>query len=111
MLTSSCHPIECTKNIPYSLGLRILRICTNPEVRDMRLQELKKLLLAGSYPEKLVNTALDKVKLVSRSIALKRDIGKKQRAKQRPVFAVRFDPRQQQTFNVRAEVRSVSNFF
>ena len=45
LLTSSCHPIGCTKNIPYSLGLRIVRICTNPVTRDARLKELKDLLL------------------------------------------------------------------
>ena len=45
LLTSSCHPVGCTKNIPYSLGLRIVRICTNPTTRDTRLEELKTFLI------------------------------------------------------------------
>ena len=28
LLTNSCHPPECTTHIPYSLALRITRICT-----------------------------------------------------------------------------------
>ena len=34
ILPSSCHPYNTTKYIPYSLGLRIIRICTSPENRD-----------------------------------------------------------------------------
>jgi hypothetical protein len=29
LLTSSCHPAQTTMNIPFSLGLRITRICSN----------------------------------------------------------------------------------
>ena len=41
LLTSSCHPVQTTKNIPYSLGLRIVRTCTELTERDQRLAELK----------------------------------------------------------------------
>ena len=78
LVTSSCHPIGCTKNIPYSLGLRIVRICTNPEVKDIRLNELKKLLLSRNYPKRLVDSALDKARNVPRYTALKRVIRKKE---------------------------------
>jgi hypothetical protein len=81
------------KNIPYSLGLRIVRICTNPETRDLRLGELKALLLNRDYPERLVDSALDKARLIPRNIALRRVIRKKQINKQRPVFAVKYDHR------------------
>ena len=70
LLTSSCHPIGCTQNITYSLGLRIIRICTNPDIREMRLNELKELLLERNYPKHLINSALDKARLVPRKIAL-----------------------------------------
>ena len=62
LLTSSCHPIGCTKNIPFSLGLRIVRICTNPISRDKRLQELKALIIARDDPERLVDSAISKAK-------------------------------------------------
>ena len=50
LLPSSCHPKSTTQAIPYSLSLRIVRICTKPESRDLRLSELKVLLLAREYP-------------------------------------------------------------
>ena len=46
LLPSSCHPKSTTQAIPYSLSLRIVRICTKKENRYSRLKELKELLLA-----------------------------------------------------------------
>ena len=43
LLTSSCHPAHVTSNIPFSLALRIVRIYSEPESRDLRLEELKQL--------------------------------------------------------------------
>ena len=71
LLTDSCHPIGCTKNIPYSLGLRIVRICTSPQDRDKRLIELRNLLFERNYPERLVNSAIDKARAVPREKALR----------------------------------------
>ena len=34
LLPSSFHPPSCTKNIPFSLCLRIVRICSKPEYRE-----------------------------------------------------------------------------
>ena len=39
MLTSSCHPTSQTENIPFSLAMRIVRVCTEPDTRDLRLQD------------------------------------------------------------------------
>ena len=36
LLTDSCHPKSTTVNIPYSLSLRIVRICTKEENSDKR---------------------------------------------------------------------------
>ena len=62
LLTNRCHPVGCTNNIPYSLGLWIVRICTNTTTRDTRLEELKTLLLGRNYPERLVVSNLDKAR-------------------------------------------------
>ena len=43
LLTSSRHPPHVTSNIPFSLALRIVRIYSEPESRDLRLEELKQL--------------------------------------------------------------------
>ena len=53
LLTSSCHPAHTTKNIPFSLALRIVRICSLPEDREKRFEELKCLLLAREYKNKM----------------------------------------------------------
>ena len=45
LLTSSCHPAHVTNNIPYSLALRIVRICSKEEDREKRFSELKQMLL------------------------------------------------------------------
>ena len=80
LLTDSCHPIDCTKNIPYALGLRIVGICTSLKDRDKRLEELKIILLERHYPERLVNSALEKARAVPREKALRNVIRKKEKA-------------------------------
>ena len=60
LLPSSCHPKSTTKSIPYSLSLRIVRICSKDENKDRRLTELKELLLAQNYPESLIDRGIEK---------------------------------------------------
>ena len=74
-----------------SLGLRIVRICSDPEKRDKRLKELKELLLERGYSDSMVDSALEKAKKVPRKAALKKVVKKTQT--KRPVFAVTYDPR------------------
>ena len=50
-----------TNNIPYSLALRIVRICTDMSERDMRLEELKNMLLSRNYKKSIINAAIEKV--------------------------------------------------
>ena len=62
LLPQSCHPPHCTQNIPYSLALRIVRICSDEKSRDARLNELKQMLLSRNYSKNIINAA--KVSLV-----------------------------------------------
>ena len=71
LMLSSCHPKQTTKTIPFSLALRIVRVCSSQEERDKRLIELKDRLLARDYNRGLVQAALDKAREVPRSRALK----------------------------------------
>ena len=64
LLPSSCHPKTTTKAITHSLGLRIIRMCTKSEEKNMRLEEIKELLLARKYPESLVDRAIQKAKQI-----------------------------------------------
>ena len=76
LLPSSCHPAQTTKSIPYSLSLRIVRICNNPQNRDIRLQELKQRLLERNYNENTIDRAITRAMKVPRKIALRRVIRK-----------------------------------
>ena len=91
LLPSSCHPPHNTKNIPFSLALRIVRICSDPDVRDKRLEELKYLLSDRNYLPGVVNAAILKARSISRSEAL-RPAAKNVKF-MRPIFVTTYDPR------------------
>jgi hypothetical protein len=91
-MTSSCHPAHVTKNIPFSLAYRIVRICSEPKSRDKRLSELKELLLSRNYKNSLVDAAIEKARKIPRCEAIKR-ISRNQNKPSRPVLAITFDPR------------------
>ena len=101
LLPSSCHSKSTTKAIPMSLGLRIVRICSDPQKRDLRLSELKQLLLERGYEENMIDSALQKAKKVPRKAALKKVVKKVQT--KRPVFAVTYDPRLPSITNLMAK--------
>ena len=91
LLTSSCHPPQTTANIPYSLSLRIVRICSKIYNRNIRFQELRGLLLNRGYSERMISSAINRAVLIPRDIALRRT--QKLKNLNRPVFAVTYDPR------------------
>ena len=72
LLPSSCHPKQTTTSIPISLSMRIVRICTDPRKRDIRLGELKSLLMDRNYQEYSIDRAIKKAKSIPRHIALKK---------------------------------------
>ena len=91
LLTSSCHPIETTKNIPHSLAMRINRICIQPENREKRFRELKEMLLEREYGEKMIDHAINRARAIPRAQAIKKVV--KNQPSKRPIFVVTFDPR------------------
>ena len=70
LLPSSCHPPSCTKNIPYSLCLRIVRICSKPEDRERQFLNLKALMESREYSDMTINRAIDRARGIPRKIAL-----------------------------------------
>ena len=72
LLPSSCHPNHVTKNIPYSLAYRLLRICSKSDSFQDRLEELRHDLLSRCYPAKVIEDSFRRVKSVTREEALKR---------------------------------------
>ena len=91
LLPSSCHSPTCQDNIPFSLALRIVRICSFPETREFRFQELKSFLSDRGYRSGMIDAALAKARAIPRIKALKLVIKPKQ--SRRPVFVVSWDPR------------------
>ena len=92
LLPSSCHPSDCIRNIPFSLALRIVKICSNMEKRNNRLEELKQMLMEREYDESVVDTAVNRAKKISREKALQPKTEKNE-ADKRPVYVSTYDPR------------------
>ena len=92
LLPDSCHANSCKDNIPYSLFLRITRICSNNETKEIRFQELKHMLLDRNYPVKMIEAAQEKSRKIKRDQALKEHMAKPTTTR-RPVFVVTWDPR------------------
>ena len=92
LLPANCHPKTTTKSIPFSLSLRIIRICSKPENRDKRLTELKELLTARNYPESLIDRSIEKAKKIPRKVALMK-VEEKKTTENRPIFITKYDPR------------------
>ena len=91
LLTSSCHPAHVTDNIPFSLALRIVRICTKSSDREKRFSELKTMLLARNYKNKIIDAAIERARNIPRAEALKKVVKKSN--KNKTVFVVMYDPR------------------
>ena len=92
MLPDSCHPYSNIENIPLSLAIRILRICSETHTRELRYSELKNMLLERNYPEGIVDAALNKARQIPRSVAL-RKVVRNSPLSRRPIFVVSWDPR------------------
>ena len=90
-MTTSCHPPHTTKNIPFSLALRIVRICTDTDSQDLRLGELRDMLRSRDYGPGLIDAAIQRSSAIPRSEALKRVV--REKGDIRPVLAVTYDPR------------------
>ena len=91
LLTDSCHPPHQKENIPFSLALRIVRICSKPEKRELRFSELSELLQDRGYKKGMIEAAIDKARKIDRKQAIKRVV--KPQTTRRPVFVVSWDPR------------------
>jgi SspJ family small acid-soluble spore protein len=76
-LPNSCHPAHICKNVPYSLALRLVRICSEKVTLDKRLIELEKMLLTRKYNKNVVKNALNKARETQRDDALQKAIKKK----------------------------------
>ena len=91
LLPDSSHPNSCKDNIPFSLALRITRICSEVPTREMRYVELKNMLLERNYREGMINSAISKARAIPRDIALNEVV--RDNTLRRPTCVVSWDPR------------------
>jgi hypothetical protein len=90
LLPNSCHPAHICKNVPYSLALRLVRICSDKVTLEKRLVELESMLISRKYNKNIVKNALDKAREINRDEALQKVIKKKN---DRVVLAVKYHPK------------------
>ena len=91
LLPSSNHPSHVTKNIPYSLAFRLRRICSTEERFNIRLGELRNLLLERGYRRRVIEAAFEKVKQLERATTLSRVVREKKEDRVKAIF--KFDKR------------------
>ena len=89
MSPSSCHPGHITRNIPFSLGYRLLRICSHKQTFLLRLEELRQDLFSRGYSPRIVDDAFRRVKAIPREEALKKVV---QKPTAREVLVTTFHP-------------------
>ena len=82
---SSCHPI------PFSLCMRITRICSENQAKENRFKELKTMLLDRDYTPGIIDAAIARARAIPREEALKSSL--RQDTNNRPVFVAMYDPR------------------
>ena len=61
-MPSSCHPKHCCKNIPFSLALRLRRICTQTHTFEQRAEELSEQLVSRGYNQCTVAHSIQKAR-------------------------------------------------
>ena len=70
LLSSSCHPHHTKKAIPFSLALRLRRICSTDAKFKHRINELKTYLLARGYNNNFLEKQFLRAATISRTNAL-----------------------------------------
>ena len=90
LLPSSSHPGHICRNIPYSLGYRLKRICSSEADYKVRLDELSSNLLSRGYCNKVIKSAFQRLNQISREQALQKVSKTK---KNNTTFTLTYDPR------------------
>ena len=59
---NSCHPSHTKRNIPYCLARKICTVIKEPNLRDVRLEELSQFLLKQKYPRTIIQHGIERAK-------------------------------------------------
>ena len=91
LLFLSCHPRHTKKAIPFSLALRLCRICSTEEVYNRRASELTKYLLNRGYNRSFLSKQIQHATDIPRIVALKVNVTSFKRPNRVP-FIISFNP-------------------
>ena len=72
LLPDSCHPKQTTLAIPRGLSVKIIKICSDPALRDKRLSQLKERLLERGYKKEMVESAINRAIKIPREAVLRK---------------------------------------
>ena len=89
LLKSSCHPSHTKQSIPFSMALRLRRICSTDEFFNTRSDALTTHLIKRGYPHRFIKEEIEKVRHIPRSKALETSM--KNQSNRIP-FVVTFNP-------------------
>ena len=70
LLKSSCHPSHTKQSIPFSMALRLRRICSTDEFFNTGSDALTTHLIKRGYPHRFIKEEIEKVRYIPRSKAL-----------------------------------------
>ena len=62
LLPTSCHQKHCCKNIPYSLAVRLRRICSDSDTFESRARELTDHLCKRGYQKQEISLAIERAR-------------------------------------------------
>jgi hypothetical protein len=72
---TSNHPLHVKNNVPFTLAHRIVRIVSKQETVELRLNELKHILLALKYPISIITKCFEKA--LNQNIVIPRAMSEK----------------------------------
>ena len=90
LLKNSCHPAHTKRTIPFSLALRLRRICSTDHFFNKRCYELINFLALRGYSRRLLKREVNRVRNILRQEALKPRPQNNQSA--RTPFVITFNP-------------------
>ena len=89
----SAHPRHVFKNIPKSLVHRIVRIVSVPGMREVRLEELGKMLLGRGYKAGDIRQAIEFGERMNREETLEKVVREDKKNRGRVRYTITFDPK------------------
>ena len=92
-MPQSAHPRHVFKNIPKSLAHRVVRVVSMPELRKIRLEELKTLLISRGYRQSHLKSAMEYALNLDRDEALKKVERVDNANSDRVIYTITFNPK------------------